>query len=127
MKACNGCGKCCIKYSNGGLSASQSEIEYWDVFRPKIAAYVVNGAIWMNPVDGKPIELCPWLSKKADEDVYLCDIYFDRPDDCKYYPVTVTEMIHDDCEMIEVRDLRDLKRAQKNLDALMIDSRPPVI
>ncbi|HHJ18661.1 MAG TPA: YkgJ family cysteine cluster protein, partial [Gammaproteobacteria bacterium] len=28
MKECNQCGKCCIKYSDGGLSASSSEIEF---------------------------------------------------------------------------------------------------
>ena len=34
-------------------------------------------------------------------------------------------MISVDCEMLERRDLKDLKRAQKDLDDLMIDSRPP--
>jgi hypothetical protein len=34
-------------------------------------------------------------------------------------------MISDDCEMLQQRDLVDLKRAQKTLDTLMIDSRPP--
>ena len=126
MKDCNSCGKCCIKYSNGGLSASASEVEYWDIFRPKIAAFVGDGEIWVSPDDGQPLTLCPWLKKSPDGKAYLCEIYFDRPDDCKYYPVMVEEMIADGCEMIEVRDLRNLKQAQKTLDELMIDSRPPV-
>jgi hypothetical protein len=35
-------------------------------------------------------------------------------------------MVRDGCEMLERRDLADLKRAQKKLDEIMIDSRPPV-
>ena len=83
MKDCTQCGKCCIKYSNGGLSASASEIELWDIFRPDIYQYVRNGNIWMDPVTGKQIELCPWLRKERNEasgkELYTCDIYYDRP------------------------------------------------
>ena len=125
MKECNQCGKCCTKYSNGGLSASESEIKFWDVFRPEIYEYVSEGNIWMVPTTGKQLELCPWLRKQPNN-VYTCDIYFDRPDDCKYYPVTVEQMIEDDCEMIEARDLKKPKQAQKTLDKLMADSRPAV-
>ena len=125
MKECNQCGKCCTKYSNGGLSASESEIKFWDVFRPEIYEYVSEGNIWMEPTTGKQLELCPWLRKQPNN-VYTCDIYFDRPDDCKYYPVTVEQMIEDDCEMIEARDLKKPKQAQKTLDKLMADSRPAV-
>jgi hypothetical protein len=53
---------------------------------------------------------------------YSCDIYFDRPDDCKYYPSNVQEMILDECEMIEPSDLKDLKKAQAKLDIIMSDS-----
>ena len=49
MRECNQCGKCCIAYSDGGLSASALEIEDWEQFRPDIAQYVVNGEIWMDP------------------------------------------------------------------------------
>lgn len=79
----------------------------------------------MDPDTGKQIELCPWLRKSPDQSLYTCDIYYDRPDDCKYYPVTVEKMIEDDCEMLELRDLANPKRAQKALDKLMADSRPP--
>ena len=129
VKECNQCGKCCIKYGNGRLSASASEIELWDMFRPDIYRYVSNGKIWMDPDTGEPLELCPWLRKLPDQDPsqikYTCDIYNDRPDDCKYYPVTIDQMIEDECEMLEARDLANPKQAQKTLNKLMADSRPP--
>lgn len=128
MKSCNSCGKCCIKYSNGGLSASPNEIEYWEVFRPKIASYVNNGEIWFDPETGKNLELCPWLTVVSDEGAeqlrVSCDIYLDRPEDCIIYPVSIAEMIKDGCEMLEAKDLKNPQQAQKNLDVLMADSRP---
>ena len=124
MKECNQCGKCCINYSDGGLSASASEIESWDIYRPDIYRYVSDGKIWVNPDTGKQLERCPWLKKLPDQNKYTCDIYYDRPDDCKYYPVTIDQMVKDECEMLEPRDLEKPKQAQKNLDKLMADSRP---
>jgi len=130
MKNCTQCGKCCIKYSDGGLSATESEIELWDIFNPDIYQYVRNGKIWMDPVTGQQIERCPWLreapGKGAGQVIYTCDIYYDRPEDCRHYPVTVEQMINDDCEMLEPQDLAKPKQAQKTLDKLMFDSRPPV-
>ena len=123
MKECNSCGKCCIKYSNGQLSASQDEVEYWEIFRPEIAKYVDRGNIWVDPKTRQPIELCPWLTKQPDSNIYTCDIYFDRPDDCRYYPVTIAEMIKDECEMLEPHDLKDPKKAQQRVDIIMADSR----
>ena len=123
MKNCNQCGKCCIKYSNGGLSASEDEIKHWDIFKPEVYDFVDNGKIWMNPQTGEQLEICPWLRK--EKNLYTCDIYFDRPNDCKYYPVTIEQMINDECEMIEERDLEKPEQAQKKLDKLMADSRPP--
>ena len=129
MKDCTQCGKCCLKYGNGGLSASANEVDFWEVFRPNIYRYVSAGKIWMNPDTGEQLERCPWLRKlpessASSHDKYGCDIYYDRPDDCKHYPVTIQQMVADDCEMIEVRDLDNLKKAQVDLDKLMIDSRP---
>jgi len=128
MKNCTQCGKCCIKYSDGGLSASESEIELWDIFRPDIYQYVRNGEIWMDPVTGKQIKRCPWLREapgtESGKVIYTCDIYYDRPEDCKHYPVTIEQMINDDCEMLEPQDLTKPKNAQKTLDKLMFDSRP---
>lgn len=122
MKDCNQCGKCCIKYSNGGLSASEDEIKHWDIFKPEVYDYVNNGKIWMDPQTGEQLEICPWLRK--EKNLYTCDIYFDRPNDCKYYPVTIEQMINDECEMLEERDLIKPEQAQKKLDKLMVDSRP---
>ena len=79
----------------------------------------------MNPETGEQLERCPWLRKAPDQNKYLCDIYFDRPDDCKYYPVTIDQMVIDECEMLEPKDLLNLKQAQKTLNKLMEDSRPP--
>jgi len=123
MKDCNSCGKCCIKYSNGDLSAERSEIDYWENHRPDIYRYVRNGKIWMDPVSGGQLTLCPFLKKEENQNRYTCDIYYDRPDDCKYYPSNIAEMVGDECEMIEKKDLADSTKAQKALDIIMSDSR----
>ena len=126
MKECNQCGKCCTKYGNGGLSVTASEIELWDIFNPDIYRYVRDRKIWMDPDTGKQLEACPWLRKTPDQNIYTCDIYYDRPDDCKHYPVTIEQMINDECEMLEKKDLVKPKQAQKTLDKIMADSRPPI-
>ena len=79
----------------------------------------------MSPDTGKQIKLCPWLRKLPNENKYICDIYYDRPDDCKYYPVTIDQMVMDECDMLEVQDLAKPKQAQKTLNKLLADSRPP--
>ena len=123
MKECNQCGKCCIKYSNGRLTTSAAQMDYWENYKPEIHKYVKDGEIWMDPETGKQIELCPWLRKAPDANIYTCDIYFDRPDDCKFYPSTIDEMVVDGCEMIEARDISNPKQGQKELDRIMEDSR----
>ena len=123
VKECNQCGKCCIKYSNGGLTTSASQINYWCDHKPEIYKYVKDGNIWIDPETGKQIELCPWLRKEPNQNRYTCEIYFDRPDDCKFYPSTLDEMVADDCEMIEEKDLANPKQGQKSLDIIMKDSR----
>ena len=123
MKECNQCGKCCIKYSNGGLTTSIKQIDFWENYKPDIFRYVRDGNIWMDPETGKRIALCPWLRKETNRNVYTCDIYYDRPDDCRFYPSTMNEMVIDGCEMIEAKDLANPKRAQKELDRIMEDSR----
>jgi Fe-S-cluster containining protein len=125
LKGCTQCGKCCIIYADGGLVATQSEIDWWETFRPEIFRYVRDGKIWASPATGEPLERCPWLQKLPDQSKYICQIYHDRPDDCRHYPVNIEEMVRDECEMLEVRDLTDPKSAQRTLDALMADSRPP--
>lgn len=127
MKDCNQCGKCCTNYGgNGGLSATASEIDWWETYRPEIARYVNDGNIWMNPETGAPLARCPWLRKLPNQDKYICRIYYDRPEDCRHYPVDIEQMLRDDCEMLEARDLAKPKQAQKALDYLMADCRPPV-
>ena len=125
MKACNQCGICCTKYGGDGLSVSASEIELWEIFRTDIFRYVYDGGIWINPDTNMQLERCPWLRRVPNQDKYTCDIYFDRPDDCKFYPVTIDQMIEDGCEMLEVKDLNKPKQAQNTLNMMMIDSRPP--
>jgi len=125
MKECNSCGKCCIKYSSQ-LSATADEIEYWEVFRPQIAEYVSNGKIWAEPETGDLLELCPWLRKTPNSKVYTCEIYLDRPDDCRFYPSTIAEMVKDECEMLQAQDVKNPKKAQQDLDRIMADSRPPL-
>jgi Fe-S-cluster containining protein len=126
VKECNQCGKCCKNYSDGGLCATASEIEFWEIFRPAIYSYVREGNIWMSPDTGKQLKICPWLRQLPGENKYSCEIYYDRPDDCKHYPVTIEQMVSDECEMLEVQDLVKPGLAQKTLDRLMADSRPPL-
>lgn len=126
MKECNQCGKCCVNYSNGGLSATADEVEYWEIFRPHISNFVSGGKIWIDPDTGQQLKRCPWLKQLPGEDKYICDIYFDRPDDCKHYPVTIEQMVKDECEMLEPKDLADPTQGQSDLDQLMIDCRPSV-
>ena len=125
MKDCNSCGKCCTLYGGGDLSVSEDEIENWETHAPDIADYVSGGEIWISPETGKQMLSCPWLRKLPGENKFACRIYFNRPNDCRYYPVTIEDMIKDECEMLEPRDLKDPKKAQRDLDNLMADSRPP--
>ena len=125
MKDCNQCGKCCTYYGDGGLSASASEIDRWEDHRPDIFRYVKDGNIWVHPDTGEPLTSCPWLEQLPGRKKFGCRIYADRPDDCRYYPVEIEQMLRVECEMLEPQDLENSKRAQKKLDELMADSRPP--
>ncbi len=127
MKACNQCGKCCINYSDGGLSATAEEIAHWEAYRPDIFEYVSEaGDIWVDPTTQTPLRRCPWLRQVPGQSKYTCDIYAERPGDCRYYPVAIEHMIADGCEMLEAHDLKRPKQAQRELDRLMADSRPPL-
>jgi len=127
VKDCNQCGRCCTRYGGGDLSASVSEIDWWENNRPDIFSHVGDGNIWISPVTGKQMVRCPWLRKLPNQNKYICRIYYDRPDECKHYPVNIEQMIRDGCEMLETRDLARPKQAQTTLDNLMADSRPPVL
>ncbi|EKP4406875.1 zinc/iron-chelating domain-containing protein [Vibrio parahaemolyticus] len=129
MKDCNQCGKCCIKYGDGDLAATQEEIDLWELFNPDIFEYVKDGKIWFNPETREQLHRCPFLelapkSRAGEKDKYTCSIYLNRPEDCRHYPSLINEMVQDECEMIEVTDLENPKKAQKQLDKLMCLSRP---
>ena len=125
MKECNQCGKCCIKYGGGDLDVSSDEIELWELFNPEIAEYVQNGKIWFDPKSGEKLERCPFLETvpNVTPAKYTCSIYLNRPEDCRLYPSLISEMVRDECEMIEAIDLDAPIKAQKQLDNLMQDSR----
>ena len=116
MKPCNQCGKCCIAYADGGLSATPEEIDAWNDLRPDIARFVRDGRIWCDPDSGEPLAWCPWLRSTDGSAPYHCAIYSDRPEDCRAYPVLVADMVRDDCEMLEPKDRRDPRAAQRTLD-----------
>ncbi len=129
MNACNQCGKCCIKYGGSDLAVNPEEIDLWEIFNPEIYKYVKNNEIWFDPISDERLKTCPFLvleSKRGELDAnkYTCSIYLDRPEDCRYYPSLIAEMIRDECEMIEVTDLEKPKKAQVALDLLMKGSRP---
>ena len=126
MKDCNQCGKCCIKYGDGALSATAKEIDMWELFEPHIYQYVKDNEIWFCPDTGVQLIRCPFLEiePSPSNTKYICSIYLSRPEDCRHYPSNITEMIRDECEMIEVKDLQDFNKAQSKLDDLMEGSRP---
>ena len=124
MKDCNQCGKCCIKYGDGALAATQEEVDLWEVFNPEIFKYVKKYEIWFDPESRLKLNRCPFLELSAKKNeqapnIYTCSIYFNRPEDCRDYPSRIPEMIRDECEMIEIVDLENPKKAQVTLDILM--------
>jgi Fe-S-cluster containining protein len=128
MNDCNQCGKCCIKYGDGALFASQEEIDLWELFDPEIFSYVGNGEIWVDPKSGAKLRRCPFLeilpkANALSPDKYICGIYESRPDDCRQYPSLISEMLRDGCEMIEITDLNNPKQAQLMLERLTSDNR----
>lgn len=76
----------------------------------------------MDPETGNQIELCPWLRKEPNQTSFNCAIYFDRPEDCRVYPALVSDMINDECEMLEPKDFADTRKAQDVLDTKFRDS-----
>ena len=119
MRDCTGCGNCCENWGADGLSATADEIAWWEDYRPDIAAYVSDdGEIWVEPVTGRKVMRCPWLTPSPDGRRKLCAIYPFRPGDCRLYPSNLVEMQRDRCEMLEARDLDNPARAQQQLDAM---------
>lgn len=128
MQNCNQCGKCCTKYGAADLDVNQEEIELWALFNPEIFKYVKNNQLWFDPISGAQLTQCPFLAlepKKnpSQSSKYICSIYLDRPQDCRHYPSLISEMINDECEMLEQVDIKHPAKAQKQLNILMIESR----
>ena len=123
MRDCNSCGKCCVKYGNGRLSASSDDIKLWESFRPEISDYVKKGQIWHEPTTGELLSKCPWLEfrqgQQGGRDHYTCAIYNDRPEDCRVYPANIADMVADQCEMLEEIDLVDFRQAERSRIKLM--------
>lgn len=115
---CNSCGKCCVKYSNGGLSASSADLKIWESLRPYIHQYVNREKIWVGPKTRQRLALCPWLRQESPSSAYTCAIYADRPEDCRVYPANISDMIKDGCEMLEPKDHLNIKQAQIELERL---------
>jgi Fe-S-cluster containining protein len=128
LKDCNQCGKCCIKYGGEDLSVTKDEIDLWEIFQPDIYKFVKGYEVWFDPTSGSKLKQCPFLEIAPKDNIlsankYTCSIYFNRPEDCRLYPSLISEMIRDECEMIETIDITKPKQAQIKLDILMIDSR----
>jgi len=75
---------------------------------------------------GAQLEICPWLRRtegtEKSKEIYSCDIYHDRPNDCKAYPADLSQMINDECEMLEADDIDNPKHGNARLKLIMSDS-----
>lgn len=125
MKACNQCGKCCLKYGGSDLATTTEELALWEIFNPDIYQFVKNNQIWFDPKSRKKLSVCPFLeltpNQSAGSDyIYTCSIYLNRPEDCRLYPSLISEMIRDECEMIEIIDIQSPQAAQSKLDSAII-------
>ena len=107
MRQCTQCGKCCLKYSAGGLgSATELDLLIWEFERPEILKYTdFLGDLWISPITGEEMGRCPWLRKLPKKERYKCRIHDVRPETCRGYPVDIDQMISDGCEMLEDADL----------------------
>ncbi len=101
------------------MSASAEEIVWWQQARPHIAEFVRDGLIWVDPSSGEVLKRCPWLHNDPSQNsVYTCEIYHDRPEECRQYPTALSEMARDECEMLEASDLRNPETALRRLHIL---------
>lgn len=109
MRACNQCGKCCLKYNGDDWlgTAAEADMLFWLMRRPEVLDYVDGKlhSLWTSPVTGKKMRRCPWLRKLPGRQKYTCRIHNVRPEVCRDYPIDIAQMINLDCEMLEVEDL----------------------
>ncbi len=109
MRACNQCGKCCLKYKGDDWlgSATEADMLFWLMRRPEVLDYVDDMVhnLWTSPVTGKKMQRCPWLRKLPGQQKYTCRIHNVRPEVCRDYPIDIDQMINLECEMLEAGDL----------------------
>ncbi len=101
---CNNCGKCCIKYSDGGLgSINREEFERLPDYAKQVArnGYLMENVIdiWIDS-DGGEYASCPWIFSLNGK--HYCSVYEYRPNVCRNYPVDHQQMVDDKCEMLAV-------------------------
>jgi len=107
MRECTQCGKCCLKYGGSGLGgATDEDLAMWEETRPDIMQYIdeVCPDLWVSPVTGEEMFRCPFLRKRPKQDKYNCRIHDVRPWVCRDYPVSIQQMLDDECEMLEKTD-----------------------
>jgi Fe-S-cluster containining protein len=109
MRACNHCGKCCLKYEGDNWlgSATEADMLLWLIRAPEVLDYAggTGRDLWVNPETGKEMQRCPWLDKLPGQKKYQCQIHDVRPEVCRDYPIDFVQMIDLDCEMLEAGDL----------------------
>jgi len=109
LRACNQCGKCCLKYNGDDWlgSASEADMLFWLMRKPEVLEYVDDALrnLWTSPVTGRKMQRCPWLRKLPNQEKFTCRIHNVRPEVCRDYPIDIDQMISLDCEMLETEDL----------------------
>ena len=110
MKRCNGCGKCCVYGGNGRLGPiDQQQIDVWAQQKPELLAYTRHNddgsySVWIDPETDDYYPTCPWLIEGDERYQYHCAIQAVKPQACLNYPMSVLQMLRDDCEMWEESD-----------------------
>lgn len=110
MKPCNGCGKCCSYGGKGNLGPiEQSQIDIWSKTKPELLQHTrkeTDGTyrVWINPATGDFYEQCPWLIAGDARYKYHCAIQDIKPKACTNYPMSVLQMLRDDCEIWDESD-----------------------
>lgn len=104
--ACTGCGKCCLDESYmGSLPASVADVRRWkkegrhDILQ--YVAHVHDGIYDLWVIDGIELLRCPFVRKNRGQQTYRCTIHETRPDACRNYPVTASQMLEIGCEIVE--------------------------
>src|ERR1700722_3880388 len=121
--ACTRCGEGCTnEHYMETLSATEADLNRWHAERRtdilKDADVIVPGAgadVWV-PSEGKELSRCACLHKERKGGKYKCGIYETRPEACRGYAHSVSQMIRDECEILVELDKMTaaLKKARKS-------------